>query len=129
MGGVGESPFPPPAPEWPGTLPEWAIYWAHTSLGLREGQDFAYLARDPQSGIQVDFTEFTAAIAIQVQGLFWHYQFRERPRFRDLAQRSELTSLGYTVVWIDEDAAIRSPVYYLQAALRGRDLSIGGGGF
>lgn len=125
--GVGESPFPSPPPEWPGTLPEWAIYWAHLSLGLRDGYDFAYLQRDEMTGIQVDFTEFTVPVAIQVQGLFWHYEFQRRAKPNDIRQRSALESMGYTVVWIDEDAAIRSPVYYLRAALQGRDYSQGAG--
>ena len=123
----GESQFPDPPADWKGTLPEWAIYWAHTQLGLKPGVDFLYLLDSPLTGdIQVDFYEVASNTGIQVQGEFWHYEFARRAKPRDLAQRSELTSVGLTVIWIDEDDAIRSPLYYLREALAGRDHSAGG---
>src|SRR5262249_49332009 len=35
-------PFPDPPMSWLGTLPEWAIYWAHLSLGRKPDEDFQY---------------------------------------------------------------------------------------
>lgn len=121
----GTQPYPNPPDSWPGTLPEWAIFWGHTSLGLREGVDFLYLAQAPTSGIQVDFQELTVPVGIQVQGEFWHYQFRNRPGYRDQFQRGQLGAEGIDVIWIDEDDALANPAYYVQEALQGRDHSFG----
>jgi hypothetical protein len=63
------SPYPMPPAGWPGTEPEWAIYWAHLEMGLKPQQDFIYLADSPGTdSIQVDFLELAIPVAIQVQG-------------------------------------------------------------
>src|SRR5688572_28965978 len=57
-----EQPFPNPPDDWMGTLPEWAIYWAHTALGRKEFQDFQYqYSFDGQTIF--DFFEFDERIA------------------------------------------------------------------
>jgi hypothetical protein len=121
-----QDPIPPPPPEWRGTLPEWRIYAAFLLLGLRDGEDFVYLydfglPDDPVN--QVDFFVPAILLAIEIQGLYWHYVFGGFQPTNDRERRVYLESLGYTVVFIDEDAAIRDPVYYLREALQGRDHS------
>jgi hypothetical protein len=124
------SPYPMPPAGWPGTEPEWAIYWAHLEMGLKPQQDFIYLADSPGTdSIQVDFLELAIPVAIQVQGEFWHYEFFRRPRARDIQERATLEQRGYTVVWIDEGDAKADPVFFTQEALRGRDHSKGAMGF
>lgn len=115
--------FPPKADWFPGTLPEWAIFWAHGVLRLKEGEDFAYISHI--AGIQVDFEEFGTGIALNIQGIFWHYEFGGSNKVaEDLITRAIIESTGTQLVNIDEDMAIRDPVYFLKEALAGRDHSM-----
>lgn len=119
---------PEPGPYWPGTRPEWAIYWAHLTLDLLEGRDFIYrLSSYATDNIEVDFLELSPSVGIQVQGEFWHYEFRSRAKPRDIQQKARLEAQGMSVIWIDENAALTNPVFFLQEALRGRDHSQGQG--
>lgn len=120
--------YPQPPVTWRGTLPEWAIFWAHLQLGLREGEDFEYVPRIERAqgnvkGTQVDFMEFDLNIAIDIQGLFWHYGFSAAQQYADAETRIRIESVGITYIAIDEDDALRDPIYYLREARQGRDYS------
>ena len=71
----------------------------------------------------MDFFYPDLRIGLQVQGEFWHNEFTGRPRVRDDQQRVLLESIGVTVVWVDEADALRDPVFYVESALQGLDLS------
>ena len=117
-----EQPFPDPPPTWLGTLPEWAIYWAHLVLGRKEGQDFAYqFMIDP--GMIVDFYEYDLNIVIEVQGLYWHYGQGGYKIGTDLERKINAEARGFQLIYIDEDDALESPIYYVREALLGRDHS------
>lgn len=129
QGTYRQDPIPPPPPEFSGTLPEWRFLWAHWQLGLSENDQFQYLynAGNPEaeSGkTEIDFMELDVGIAIQIQGFYYHYVgFDGFTQSNDLEKRVALESLGYSVVAVDEEDAIKDPVFYLRAARQGRDLS------
>ena len=109
-------------------MPEWAIFWAHLQIGLRENEDFEYVPRlgvttGTVKGVQVDFLEWDLDIAIDVQGLFWHYGFSAAKQESDQETRIRVEAFGLTYVAIDEDDALRDPIYYLREARQGRDHS------
>jgi hypothetical protein len=128
--GIQVSTKPPlPPPEWPGTRPEWSIYWAHTVLGLKEPQDFEYRynieAGFMVSGLtQIDFYDRDVEVLIEIQGLFWHYQGLDGFKIaNDLDRKQAIEAIGYQLIYIDEDNANEDPVYYLREARSGRDHS------
>lgn len=115
-------PFPDPPPTWMGTLPEWAIYWAHEALGRKPYQDFQYLFTLDGSHFY-DFFEFLERVAIEVQGLYWHYEFQRNTAVNDQLLKVRTEMLGITLIFIDEDHALADPIFYLREALNGRDHS------
>ncbi len=114
--------FPDPPATWMGTLPEWAIHWAHEAMGRRPFQDFQYLYTLDGSHYY-DFYEFAERIAIEVQGLYWHYEFEQKAAVNDQMLKVRTEALGITLIFIDEDMALRDPIYYLREALNYRDHS------
>jgi hypothetical protein len=115
-------PFPEPGPDWLGTLPEWAIDWAHHVLGKKPGEDYQYISY--VAGIQVDFEEYDLQLVLNIQGLYWHYEFAGGKQIEDRATRAIIEATGITLINIDEDNALADPVYYLKEALAGRDHSL-----
>lgn len=115
-------PYPPKPAEFTGTEPEWAIYWAHLELKRKPGEDFVYISH--VAGIQVDFEEFDYNIVLNIQGLYWHYEFSGGKIQEDLQTRAFIEATGVTLVNIDEDMALADPVYYLREALNGIDHSL-----
>jgi len=118
---VQANPVPDPPPDWPGTRPEYSIYWAHGELDLTEGRDFIFLAQtrllnDPAS-IQVDFLELASLIAIQVDGLFWHTGLGGFKIESDAETDNRLIASGYVPMHINEHNANEDPVWYLREAL------------
>jgi hypothetical protein len=112
------------------TKPEWAIYWAWTiKLKKTPNLDFVYQAnliggRIDLGGIVVDFESLDPpGIAINIQGIYWHYDRGAQQLARDQLQRGQISALGFQVIYIDEDHALADPVYYLKEALRGVDHS------
>lgn len=125
--GVQTRIFPEPAADWKGTLPEWAIYWAHTTFKLKEGEDFYYIygfGMTSETDTQIDFYEVDMNLGIEVQGIYWHYTFDGYKRQADIQRRAIIEALGLQLVFIDEDDALRDPIYYLKEAFAGRDHSI-----
>jgi len=112
----------PPA-TWTGTLPEWSIYWAHIQLGLKDGQDFQSQFQFSLAPNGVDFFEFDIQLAIEVNGLYWHYGFGATKQDSDMERRIRIESFGIQVIAIDEDDAMRDPKFYLREARLGRDHS------
>jgi hypothetical protein len=113
------------------TLPEWYVYWALTQrLHKREGIDFSFrgsvaYAAGLAASTSLDFAMLDGSqIAIEVQGLFWHYQQGSAKMVQDYVRQSALAGLGmWKIVNIDEDDALRDPEFYVREALQGRDHS------
>lgn len=111
------------------TKPEWCVYWALQRLGKTPGVDFSFQSsqqggRLDLGGAVLDFMLYNPPfIGINVQGIYWHYQFGGERRAHDRMVRLMIESYGYHLIYIDEDDAIRNPIYYTQEALAGRDHS------
>lgn len=118
----------PNVPEdWTGTAPEWAIFQAALQMGLKEHADFEYkfMVSGPGLENEVDFI-FHQVIVIEAQGLFWHYNFGGFAALNDAERKARILAVGYDYVAIDEDNLVgprADPVFYLRAALEGRDFS------
>ncbi len=116
-----------PSVDWLGTIPEYSVYWALVRLGYIPDVDFIYQSsqlggRLDKGGAVIDFEIFEPHIALNIQSFYWHYG-RPNAIASDLLQRQALEGMGIRVVYIDEDDAIRAPLYYTQQALLGNDFS------
>lgn len=115
----------PQAPGWwPGTQPEWAIFWALERLHLRPDIDYTYIyaaaGRKGQTGYtELDFAIFPYRVGIFVNGEYFHYQQGGAKEAFDRVQYAVAESAGWTVVVIDAADANRAPIYYAKEALNG----------
>ena len=116
---------------YPGaTLPEWAIFWALTTLGMKEHIDFGFQTafaggRTLYGGLVIDFEVYSRQTAISVLGIYWHYRRGAAVLEHDLLskERYEQQRPGWSMVFIDEGDAIKNPRYYVREAFRGVDHS------
>jgi hypothetical protein len=121
-------------PNWPGSVPEYIAYQTFIELGLEPGQDFTYQSplmggRMDKGGIVLDFL-FTNPpdLAVNVQGVYYHYEFGVESKARDVMARASLAGQNLTLVFIDDDDLMADPTYYCREALAYRDHSRLGGG-
>lgn len=123
-----DKPQPKPwqvVPPWfTGSGAEWAVYWALLALRI----PFQYQAsrmggRQVKGGLVADFEIPDRRLIIQVQGVYFHYEFGRAQQIRDVMQKAALESMGMNVIFIDEDNALADPKYYVEEALAGRDHS------
>ena len=119
---------------WPGSVPEYVAYQAFIKLGLEPGRDFTYQSplmggRLDKGGFVIDFL-FTMPpdLAVNVQGVYYHYEFGVEAKARDLIARSALAGQNITLVFIDDDDLLRDAEYYCREALNYQDHSRLGGG-
>lgn len=119
---------PLPPTDWVGSTPEWAIYWALTQLGLKPNEDFTY--QSPQAGGRLeyggavlDFLLPARNLGINVQSIYFHYRTVES-RGHDMMIRAMMEGMGITVIYIDEEDALRDPLFYTKEALAERDHSL-----
>ena len=121
-------------PNWPGSVPEYIAYQTFIELGLEPGEDFTYQSalmggRMDKGGIVLDFL-FTNPpdLAVNVQGVYYHYEFGVEAKARDVMARASLAGQNLTLVFIDDDDLMADPTYYCREALAYRDHSRLGGG-
>lgn len=113
----------PPA-DFVGSLAEWAVWWALTQLGEEfQFQDPIGGGRQQLGGLVADFFILSRFLIIRVQGIYFHYERGPLTISYDQLQKEQLESKGYFVVDIDEDDALREPLYYVKEALEYRDHS------
>ena len=119
---------------WTGSVPEWLTYESLQKAGKIPGQDFTYQSpllggRIVKGGVVIDF-DFSNPpdLAINVQGVYFHYQFGVETAARDRMAKAQLAGEGKNLVFIDEDDLLEDPDYYVMEALRYRDHSRLGGG-
>jgi len=119
---------------WEGSVPEYIAYQTFIELGLEPGQDFTYQSplmggRMDKGGFVLDFM-FTNPpdLAINVQGVYYHYEFGVEAKARDVMARASLAGQNITLIFIDDDDLMRDPRYYCREALLYRDHSRLGGG-
>ena len=116
-------------PDWEGSLPEYLAFTALIKLGKDPGVDFTYQSplmggRMTKGGVVIDF-EFTNPpdLAINIQGVYYHYEFGVEQKARDIITRAQMAGQGVTLVFIDEDDIMQDPEYYVKEALNYRDHS------
>ena len=121
-------------PNWPGAVPEYIAYRTFIELGLEHGEDFTYQSplmggRMEKGGVVLDFL-FTNPpdLAVNVQGVYYHYEFGVEAKARDVMARASLAGQNLTLVFIDDDDLMADPTYYCREALAYRDHSRLGGG-
>ena len=119
---------------WEGSVPEYLTYQTLEKVGKVPGEDFTYQSpllggRITKGGVVIDF-DFTNPpdLAINVQGVYFHYQFGVETGARDRMARAQLAGEGKQLIFIDEDDLLEDPDYYVLEALRYRDHSRLGGG-
>lgn len=119
---------------WEGSIPEYVAYQTFVSLGLEPGQDFTYQSplmggRLDKGGLIIDFMfNEPPDLAVNVQGVYYHYELGVENKARDVMARSALAGQNITLVFIDDDDLMRDPEYYCREALNYRDHSRLGGG-
>jgi hypothetical protein len=119
---------------WEGSVPEYVAYQTFIQLGRVPGQDFTYQSplmggRMDKGGFVIDFM-FTDPpdLAVNVQGVYYHYEFGVETKARDVMARASLAGQNVTLIFIDDDDLLRDPTYYCREALAYRDHSRLGGG-
>ena len=119
---------------WEGSVPEYVAYRTFVELGREPGQDFTYQSplmggRLDKGGFVLDFM-FTDPpdLAINVQGVYYQYEFVVEAKARDLLARASLAGQNITLVFIDDVDLMSDPRYYCREALNYRDHSRLGGG-
>ena len=121
-------------PGWAGSLPEYIAYTTFQSFGLEPGQDFVYQSplmggRIEKGGLVLDFLFSNPPdLAVNIQGVYYHYEFGVETRGRDIMARQAAVGTGLTLIFIDEDDILTDARYYCREALRYRDHSRLGGG-
>ena len=67
-------------------------------------------------------------LAVNVQGIYYHYEFGVEVKGRDVIARQQVAGQGTKLIFIDEDDILTDAEYYCREALRYRDHSRLGGG-
>lgn len=77
-----------------------------------------------KGGVVIDFLfSDPPDLAINVQGVYYHYGMGREVRGRDIIGREQLAMQGLTLIFIDEDDLIEDARYYVSQALEYRDHS------
>ena len=67
-------------------------------------------------------------LAVNVQGVYYHYELGAETRARDILAREALAGQGITLIFVDEDDLIQDPLGITRDALNYIDKSRLGGG-
>lgn len=125
--------LPQPPSSWEGSTPEWAFYASLAQLGYHDGVDFTYQSeqmggRLDKGGAILDFL-FTNPpnLAVNVQGVYYHYEFGADTKARDIMAREAMAGQGITLIFVDEDDLEQDPLGVTRNALQFRDTSRLGG--
>ena len=122
-----------PPSEWAGSRPEWMFYASLISLGYQPGEDFTYQypldgGRLSTGGVIIDFLFYNPPnLAVNVQGIYYHYELGAETIGRDRIVREQLASQGITLIFVDEDDLLQDPTGITQDALNYQDRSRLGG--
>jgi len=114
---------------WEGSITEFIAYQEFIRAGKQPGIDFTYQSpllggRMTKGGGVLDF-EFTNPpdLAVNIQGVYYHYEFGVDQKARDVMTRVQMAGQGITLIFIDEDDLLEDPAYYVREALNYRDHS------
>ncbi len=121
-------------PTWEGSVPEYVAYQAFIQLGPEPGKDFTYQSphlggRMDKGGFVLDFLfDDPPDLAVNVQGVYYHYEFGVEAKARDLMARASMAGQNITLIFIDDDDLMKDPRFYCREALNYKDHSRLGGG-
>ena len=130
---VTQSDILTPPETWPGSRPEWMFYASLLQLGYQPGDDFIYQSpllggRLDKGGWIIDFVfDNPPNLAVNIQGIYYHYELGADNRARDILARESLAGQGITLIFVDEDDLEQDPVGVTREALQFRDSSRLGG--
>ena len=125
--------LPQPPSTWEGSTPEWAFYASLAQLGYHDGVDFTYQSeqmggRLDKGGAILDFLFSNPPnLAVNVQGVYYHYEFGADTKARDIMAREAMAGQGITLIFVDEDDLEQDPLGVTRNALQFRDTSRLGG--
>ena len=114
---------------WTGSLPEWQFYASLVELGYEPNEDFTYQSplmggRLDKGGLVIDFLfNNPPNLAVNVQGVYYHYELGADTRSRDIFARESLAGQGITLIFVDEDYLAQDPLGTTREALQFRDSS------
>ncbi len=112
-----------------GSLPEFIVFQTLVRIGHIPDVTFTFQSplsggRLERGGVIIDFLFIDPPdLAINVQGVFFHYEQGVTVRARDEMARVHLASLGIDLIFIDEDDVNEDPFFYVREALRRVDHS------
>ena len=96
---------------------------------LRPNQDFQFQARFAggkieKGGLVIDFLfNNPPGLAINVQGVYYHYEQGSVNIANDLLAREILAGEGISLIFLDEDDIMNNPTFYVREALNFKDYS------
>lgn len=114
---------------WTGSLPERQFYASLLELGYQPNEDFTYQSplmggRLDKGGLVIDFLfDNPPNLAVNVQGVYYHYELGADTRARDIFARESLAGQGITLIFVDEDYLAQDPLGTTREALQFRDSS------
>jgi hypothetical protein len=117
-----------------GSEPEIAVFNGLLQLGKKPGLDFSFQSKQfggriEKGGRIIDFQFIDPPdLAINVQGTYYHYERGSAFVESDVRTRSFMASQGVTLIFIDEDDALKDAKFYVREALAYRDHSRLGAG-
>ena len=118
---------------WEGSIPEYVAYATFIELGLEPGVDFSYQSplmggRMDKGGAVIDFLFSNPPnLAVNVQGVYYHYELGAETKARDIFARESLAGQGITLIFVDEDDLEQDAIGITRDALAFRDKSRLGG--
>ena len=130
---VTQSDILTPPETWPGSRPEWIFYASRLQLGYHPGDDFIYQSpllggRLDKGGWIIDFVfDNPPNLAVNIQGIYYHYELGADNKARDIFAREALAGQGITLIFVDEDDLEQDPRGVTESALQFRDSSRLGG--
>lgn len=92
--------------------------------GLRPGEDFTYQSKSmggrlEKGGVVIDFLFYNPPdLAINVQGVYYHYEQGAQAISNDRLIRAQLAGQGITLIFLDEDDILSDVEHYVGEALR-----------
>ena len=81
-----------------------------------------------KGGVILDFVfDNPPNLAVNVQGVYYHYELGADTRARDIMARELMAGQGITLIFVDEDDLEQDPIGVTRNALQFRDTSRLGG--
>ena len=115
--------------DFSGSMPEYVVYNQLLRFGLKPNQDFQFQARFgggkiERGGMVIDFLfSNPPGLAINVQGVYYHYEQGSANIANDLLAREILAGQGISLIFLDDDDIMANPTFYVREALNFKDSS------